>query len=239
MGEISCKRDIALLQETIPPSGVGQVVWKEDGIDKNRPWASAVVSFGPPIEEIRRWRGRYHKSEKDLQAKYDGTLATAMVELPHQDPIVVVSMYGMLDDGYATTTVHQQLNDLYPLLDSSQGKRIIIGGDLNCSTQFEPPYGRIHGNLFERFEVNGLVNLTQATRDQRPPLDDCPCEEGPECGHVQTHRHPKSDKPWQNDYIFAGQYLAQKVTTCEVVDEGSPSPWEFSDHCPVIATFGL
>jgi endonuclease/exonuclease/phosphatase family metal-dependent hydrolase len=146
-------------------------------------------------------------------------------------------MYGKIDDGYVST--HRLLTDLLPLLDSSQGKRLIIGGDLNCSTQLPQPYGRIHRNLFERFEVYGLVNLTQATKDQRPPLDDCPCEEPSDCGHVQTHRHSRSDKPWQDDYIFASQDLARRVTSCEVVDEGSPSPWEFSDHCPVVATFDL
>ncbi len=232
--------DIVLTQETVLlPTDAGQFVWKEDGIDKSRRWSSAVVSFGPPIEEIQRWRGRANKSEHDLRASAPGTLAIAMVELPPQDPIAVVSMYGKFDNGYVTTTVHQQLNDLYPLLDSSQGKRVIIGGDLNLSTQFEPPYSGIHRNIFERFEVNGLVNLTQATRDQRPSLDDCPCEEGPECGHVQTLRHPKSEKPWQNDYIYASQSLARKVTACTVVDKGSPSPWDFSDHCPVVAAFDL
>ena len=231
--------DIALLQEAIPLEGVGQVVWKGDGIDRNRPWASAVVSFGPAIKEVRRWKGRYDRSAKDLHQTYPGTLAIAMIELLHRASIVVVSMYGMLDDGYASTTVHRLITDLNPLLDSTQGKRVIIGGDLNCSTQFDQPYGRIHQNLFERFEAYGLVNLTRATRNQRSALDDCPCEEAPDCGHVRTQRHRRSDKPWQTDYILASHHLAGKVIGCEVVDEGSPNPWGFSDHCPIVATFGL
>lgn len=231
--------DVALLQEAVAPEGVGQVVWKGAGIDRSRPWASLVVSFGPPIREVRRWKGRYHEGERDLHGTYPGTLAIAMLELPRQAPVALVSMYGLLDDGYAFTTVHRLLTDLAPLLDSRQGERIILGGDLNCSTQFPQPYGRIHRNLFERFEVHGLVNLTQATRDRRPALDDCPCEEAPACGHVRTQRHGRSAKPWQTDYILASQRLARKVVRCEVVDGGTPGPWEFSDHCPIVATFDL
>ena len=231
--------EVALLQETIPPGGLGHVIWKEDGIDESRPWSSAIASFGPPIREVRKWKGRANATEKDLMRTSRGSVVVAIVEVPPEAPIVVVSMYGLDDDGYATTTIHQEITDLNALLDSDQGKRLIIGGDLNCSTQFEPPYGRIHRNLFERFEVYGLVNLTWATRDQRPMLENCPCEEAPRCGHVQTHRHSLSAKPWQNDYLFASHGLAHRLTSCEVVDKGSPSPWEFSDHCPVVATFDL
>lgn len=231
--------DVALLQEAIPSIDVAQVIWRRDGIDKNRRWSSAVASFGPPIREIRKWKGRAHRTEKELQRTFPGTVIGASVEIPHAAPIAVVSMYGLIHDGYSSTTVHEQLTDLNPLLDSHQGRRLILGGDLNCSTQLEPPYRSVHRNLFERFEANGLVNLTNATKDQRPALENCPCDEAPGCGHVQTHRHNRSDKPWQDDYVFASQDFAQRLISCEVVDEGSPSPWEFSDHCPIIATFDL
>jgi endonuclease/exonuclease/phosphatase family metal-dependent hydrolase len=223
----------------IPPSGVGQVIRKEDGIDAKRPWSSAVVSFGHPISEVRKWRGKAHRTEEDLQRTFPGTVITALVELPYAAPIAVVSWYGRIDEGYAYATVHRQLTDMNPLLDSRQGKRLIIGGDLNCSTQLDPPYSDIHRNLFERFEVHGLINLTQATRDRRPQLQGCPCDQLQRCGHVQTHRHSRSRRSWQDDYIFASEELAVRLTSCEVIDQGSPSPWEFSDHCPVVATFDL
>lgn len=231
--------DVALLQETTPPNSLGQVIRKVGGIDKNRRWSSAVVSFGPPITEVRIWKGDAHRTPKHLQRTFPGTVITAMVELPHEAPIVVVSVYGLIDDGYAYTTVHRHLADLNPLLDSRQGKRLILGGDLNCSTQLDPPYRYIHRNLFERFEAHGLVNLTWTTRDRRAPLENCPCGKAPDCGHVQTHRHSRSRKPWQDDYIFASRELARRLASCEVVDKGSPSPWDLSDHCPVVATFEL
>lgn len=231
--------DIALLQEAIPSHDVGKVIWRETGIDRNRPWSSAVASFGPVLKEIRKWKGDANRGKKDLCRSFPGTVIVAQVGLPHLDPIMVVSIYGLIDDGYASTTVHQQVSDLNPLLDSPQGRRLIIGGDLNCSTQLDPPYRSIHRNLFGRFEAYGLVDLTWATRNQRPVLADCPCDESPGCGHVQTHRHGRSSKPWQDDYLFASRALAQKVVACEVVNDGSPSPWDFSDHCPVVATFDL
>lgn len=230
---------IALVQEANPPVGFEDVIRREGGIDKRRPWSSAVASFGPRITEVTAWKGAANRTERPLGQTIPGTVAIAKVELPGQEPIVVVSMYGLIRDGYATTAVHQQLTDLNSLLDSRQARRLIIGGDLNCSTQLKPPYRRIHRNLFERFETYGLANVTYHTRDQRPPLKDCPCGDSPACGHVKTHKHNRSKLPWQDDYVFAGPDMVNGKTRCRVIDAGSPSPWEFSDHCPVVATFEL
>ncbi len=231
--------DVALLQETVPPDGTTGIVWKDGGIDGNRPWASAVKSFGPAIEEIRKARGRHNKVERELHRTFPGAMAIARLSPCDAEPVTFVSMYGLIDDGYATTTVHSLLSDLKPLLDSTAGGRLVIGGDLNCSTQLPPPYRRVHRNLFDRFRANGLVDLTHYTRHERDPPPGCPCSEEPPCGHVQTHRHNRSDKPWQDDYLFASKELTERLSSLEVVDNVEPSPWEFSDHCPLVATFEL
>lgn len=237
--ENSLAPDVVLLQETIPPAPHDQVVWREEGIDEDRPWASAVASFGPEIEEIRRARGRHHETDRNLHQTKPGTMAIARFQAPDEAPVTVASIYGLLDGGYATTTVHRLLTDLKPLLDSSETDRIIVGGDLNCSTQWGPPYRAVHRNLFDRFEVNGLLNLTQRTSGNREGPQGCPCAQAPDCGHVQTHRHNRSSKPWQIDYLFATEALVDNLVSVDVIQDGDPDPWSFSDHCPIAATFDL
>ncbi len=111
-----------------------------------------------------------------------------------------MSVYGLIEYGYAVTTVHRILSDLTPLFDTSNGQRVVVGGDLNCSTQLAPPHRARHKTVFDRFASLGLVNVTER------PLDDavlhgCPCVDEP-CRHVRTHFHSRSKKPWQDDYVF-------------------------------------
>ena len=37
------------------------------------------------------------------------------------------------------------------------------------------------------------------------------------CHHVHTHKHSKSDRPWNNDYLFASRELADRLESCEPV----------------------
>jgi len=43
--------------------------------------------------------------------------------------------------------------------------------------------------------------------------------------------------PWVNDYIFASESLAARVTKAEVLE--TPAVLSLSDHNPVVVTFDL
>jgi hypothetical protein len=116
---------------------------------------------------------------------------------------------------------------------------LIVGGDLNCSTQLPPPDRQRHANLFDRIASLGLIDLLERTRAGRQAEPDCPCDNAPNCGHVRTHKHRMSDLPWQDDYLFATPTLAERLTTCYAVHDDDPDPWSLSDHCPVVAVFDL
>lgn len=229
--------DVALLQEAAVPDGVPHAVHRSEGIDQHRRWGSAVVSWNHPLTELERAKSVYAKAEVELVHTHPGTVAVADMEIEGQAPLTLVSIYGMLQHGYSITTMHRILSDLTPLLDSRRSKRIVLGGDFNCSTQLEPPHRERHRNLFQRIEAFKLVDLVAMTAASRPALTGCTCEDKP-CRHVQTHRHNTSKIPWQDDYLFASEALAGKVTEVSVVDE-EPGAWEFSDHCPIVATFEL
>jgi endonuclease/exonuclease/phosphatase family metal-dependent hydrolase len=230
--------DVALLQEVDSPR-FSNVIAHPEGLGRGGGWGSAVVSDSHPLRELTHVRTPYSKSETPIIGTIPGSVAVAQMELATADPVVIASIYGAFDYGYSITTVHRQLSDLASLLDSSFGKRVILGGDFNCSTQLDPPHRERHKNLFERFQTLGLLNLFELTRETRKPLENCWCDEAPQCPHVQTHRHARSKRPWHNDYLFATRELAGRLVDCYAVDEGDPDPWTFSDHCPVVAVFDL
>jgi hypothetical protein len=222
--------DVALLQETIPENTIdtSRVVFRTPGINKSRSWGSAVVSFGEPAITVTEVRSRYSKKAAPLHQTFPGSLAVAQV-----GGLTFVSHYGLIDNGYAITTVHRQLSDLTPLFDSALGKHVILGGDLNITSQFEAPHRRRHQNILDRLATLGLVDCLALNRPPRSKLEGCPCADSP-CRHVRTLRHAKSETPWQNDYLFVSKSLVTKVEACFPMDSGDPDPWQFSDHCPVI-----
>ena len=224
--------DVALVQEAVPPAGL-ESVHRGGGIGNGRRWGSAVVSYSGALTELQRVNSPYgRKREVELLQTFPGSVTIAQGQ---DEPTVLVSAYGVMEEGYAVTTMHRVLSDLTPLLDRDVGKRLIIGGDFNCSTQRLGRDRERHQNLFVRFATLGLVNLLELTADGRPALADCPCSDQP-CRHVQTLRHGRSAVPWQNDYLFATAAVAEHLLDCQPL--AVPDPWAFSDHCPIVAEFG-
>jgi exonuclease III len=118
------------------------------------------------------------------------------------------------------------LSDLTHLFDGEfrPGGRpkVILGGDLNASTQLDVQYGtKTNRIFFDRLEAFGLMDCQGQFTKDRP----------------RTLRHSKSDIPWVNDYIFASNSLAKKVLSHEVLEQ--PKMLNLSDHNPVVVTFDL
>jgi endonuclease/exonuclease/phosphatase family metal-dependent hydrolase len=240
------RADVALLQEASPPNDVGQVVFREGGMlddrrasPTSRGWGSAVVSFGPTLRPIHDAKSPFHGDRVPLLRTFPGAVAIAEVDL--DEPLVVVSAYGVIDRGYAEGTVHRILSDLTPLVDERRGKRIVIAGDLNITTQWSAKHKsflrgrheeclRRDHNLFERFTALGFHNIVN--RSEPNPLEGCDCSLGEHCRHVRTQRHERSVFPWQNDYIFVTADLLPLCKKLEVLDE-DPA-WSLSGHCPIV-----
>jgi exonuclease III len=229
----SIRVDFALLQETVPPDDLQSqsFVYRQGGIGANRPWGSAVVSFAGPITPVQEAKSRYGNSVSNLHLTFPGSIAIATTE----KGFTLVSMYSVMDQGYAITTVHRQLSDLTPLFDSVFGRRVILAGDLNISTQLPEPDRSRHRNAFDRLLTLGLVDAFSLSRPAREPLDGCPCKDLP-CHHVQTQRHGRSKTPWQNDYFFVSDILVPKVKACKPLHDGYS--WLLSDHCPIVLEIG-
>ena len=219
--------DIALVQEAVPISsqmgfiGSGKqpsgslidnetVVWQEIG--GSRKWGSGVLTKSFPLREVH------------FKNSHQGSVIAAEVLFPNGLTWTVISLYGLLDNGYSSTTLHRILSDLTLLLDGKMGKRqFIIGGDLNASIQWDehPTKGPSHKILFKRFYDFGLVD----------------CLEKFHAFPIRTLRKKDSEIPWQIDYLFASENLIGSLVSCEVLDE--PAVHELSDHNPIVAVFDI
>jgi endonuclease/exonuclease/phosphatase family metal-dependent hydrolase len=207
--------DISLVQESAPPVERQKnfCVWREIG--GNRKWGSGVMTKKLPVTEI--------KLEKN---DYPGALVVTDVTLPDKTTLVVVSMYGQLDEhGYSITTLHRMLSDLTHLFegDLRPGRRpkVIIGGDFNASPQWDDKYAvKTHRIFFQRLEAFGLVDCQgQFTKERSRTFRD------------------RRNFPWVDDYIFASKNLAKNVVAHQVVEQAEML--NLSDHNPVVVTFDL
>jgi endonuclease/exonuclease/phosphatase family metal-dependent hydrolase len=208
--------DFALLQEAVPPEDrpSGCCVWREIG--ESRRWGSAVVSREIELHEIA------------LRSNaYPGALTVAEAVLPTGLSLVFISVYGQLDEhGYSITTLHRMLSDLTHLLHGKLRKggtpRVILGGDLNASPQFDARQGdKSHALFFARLEDFDLVDCQGEFNSNRP----------------RTLRHGRSKVPWVNDYIFASESVAARAVKADVLE--TPDVLSLSDHNPVVVTFDL
>jgi len=214
--------DIFLAQESKPEGEIGfkGKIWHSI---PNRQWGSGVFTKTYPVKELV------------FPNTYFGSLVGAEVGLPNGISLTVFSMYGLLDQGYATTTIHKMLSDLTFVLMgegeyAGKNQNVVIGGDLNISVQCDEKWGKkecytnAHKICFERIEDFGLVNSFSKFYN----------------GYVQTLRHIRSSVPWQNDYLFVSRKLASTIKSCKVIYEDYNNQIEkFSDHNPVVIELEL
>jgi endonuclease/exonuclease/phosphatase family metal-dependent hydrolase len=189
------------------------------------------------------FRGRFQKSAEPpltLYGTFPGSVAVAKVA---EHDVVIVSVYAVITHGYADTTVHRILSDLMPLIDSRHGRRVIMAGDFNITTQWSAKHRQWRGSfeqarrrdqlVFDRFKALGFTNVVGGPE----VLAGCGCADGDQCRHVQTLRQKRSTFPWQADYVFVSEDLLAEVRAVRVVDD--EAAWELSDHCPVFFEVGV
>lgn len=229
--------DVALVQEAVPPADVRSVYRPIGG---TRPWGSAVVGLTTDVVAVGAATGRFNSAPVDLLGTHPGAVAIGAVDFAGHS-LTLVSMYGLIDDGYADTTVNRILSDLVPLFDDpTLGKRLVLGGDLNITTQWAGPHERYRDweqATLDRIAAFGLHDCVDRFREQGP-LEGCDCPDGDGCRHVRTQYHPRSGRPWQNDYVFASDALVggRHVVSCRVFD--NPAVRSLSGHLPLVVELG-
>ena len=170
-----------------------------------------------------------------------GSWTAATVAIPDVGTVACISIYGLLDD-VGDDSVHRSLSEMSPIFsDKRFTGKIILGGDLNISTQLAKKrdgdlFKRVQ-SVFDRIEGYGLADCL-ALKRVPGRLDDCPCPLGEDCNHTRTKWVGKAGgPPLQMDYLFASRALVNGdgLISCNALE---PELWkDFSDHAPILATF--
>lgn len=235
--------DVALVQEAVPPPGLDRVIYRQGGIGRNRPWGSAIVSYGPAMTEVTSAKSHWNKQEASILNTFPGSVVAATVEVAGGITVTMINVYAVIDNGYAVTTLHRILSDLVPLFDDRRYNRhVILAGDLNAGSQGPPEDPDVKRSAYAVARIRNDFDLVDCVDLKLGPtrhLPNCPCG-APECRHYRTQRHRgDSPVPWQNDYVFATPNLTDRLTSCQPLNGDDDPAWRLSDHCPIIAEFDL
>lgn len=185
--------DVALLQECAPPEPSARCVFAPV---RDHAWGSAVLVRAGSIRRI--------ELEDD---SHPGCVVAAEVTRENGTTITAVSLYGLQEyarriDGecydvrYAVTAVHRMLSDLTPLIDQHSRHRtkrpLLLGGDLNISSQIDPPDRGRHLEVLERCAGAFSARRLAGGRGQRTRRRLClPRRRLP----ARAHLHPQAEPP--------------------------------------------
>ncbi|MXY48293.1 MAG: hypothetical protein F4Y38_03225 [Gemmatimonadetes bacterium] len=231
--------DIMLLQESGVPTGLPRTRYVHRELAGSRPWGSAVVAFSDAedleLEEIDAVRSRYSSRRFSMLGSNPGTVIVARVDFPGIGPITCISVYGAINV-YAQTTMFRIVADLIPLFDSSDGKRVVLGGDFNVTDAIRGdatvlPRWRAILNAVESL---GLVNLAKVASNRPPSIPGCLCAEE-ECFHLHTYTWG-GNQGTQLDWLYATPDLANHCTRIRLDHEVFG---KLSDHAPIVADFNV
>jgi hypothetical protein len=226
--------DAALVQEAGPPPDGWRVVGDLDtGV--GRPWGAAVASPHHELRPVTEVRQVSVREAKPFKSSVPGAAATATLSVDGLD-LTLTSLYGLMQPRDAYASMNRHLADLVPLLDSSDHfRQVIVGGDLNLTTQWSGAvagYAGIDRAILDQFRAWGLRDLL-AEEVSAGPLAGCPCAEGENCRHLQTWFPATPGWPHQNDYLFLSSRFRRPISVrldTEVVDRG------LSDHAALVLT---
>jgi hypothetical protein len=230
---------VVLTEAKVPKTGIPEgwtAVWNPEGVGGKK-WGTIVAGRGVELEPISQVRVGLRN--RPIESPWPAALEVVDVHFRGHCWATVVGMYGVtrqLDGascGHGGYSVPALIRSIGPLLESRQGERLLVAGDMNL-------WPRDVSHMFERV---GLIDLIEWTRNERPPLEGCAnCADlqDPECGHLWTHKNVggRNPKRQQIDYLFASESLASELNSIRGGDRDFPDAWDVSDHAPVVADFG-
>jgi hypothetical protein len=180
-----------------------------------------------------------------LQLSWPGAFAVAEVRpVDGSTPVTAISFHTLFEaGGWGIRVAHRLVADLMYLFADrfsprkrGPAKRIVLGGDFNITTQFDPPWDEHARALFRQLELFGFVNALASPAAERGRLAGCTCTDNP-CPHFKTwHRRGQDGrKPRQNDYLYVTADLRQRLRDVEVL----PIDQSLSEHAPIVADLEL
>jgi hypothetical protein len=242
--------DVLLLQETtsgpVPP-GLRVVApdlkgpWLTGGW-KSRPWCTAVVAREDVKARPLPMAALDAAKPGQLGVSRAGSLAAAILSLPNDDAVTVISTYASWEHPvsalasdwiYADASAHRIVSDLSALIRRQRGHRLLIAGDWNILRG----YGE-HGSqywrgryetVFTRMEALGL-RLVGPFAGRR--ADPSPSELPADSDTTPTYWPAGGQPTRQLDFVFASTDVVPRVHVTAL--NGSSWSRDHTDHSPIL-----
>jgi hypothetical protein len=245
---------VALLQEAVPPptgdwttfpSATDSDLWAITAhSDRQRNFASVVAvldSALTPTQVVPTALGQAEYGR--FAVSHPGQFSVVEIGSHSGPTLTAVSLYGIWDRDerylFSEATLHRAISDLTIVLQEKSRTHIVLAGDLNVffdwdQATYDAHWAARYDTVFARLAAYGM-NLVGPFGDGR--LDGCECGRGDECRHVRTFAYQRKPENRLNqlDYVFATPSL--RPLGCHALDD--EASWRYSDHLPVIATFGF
>ena len=227
--------DVAVIAEAKPdPKSNLLQTYQEGGLGPRRRWGT-VVAAKPRFRTGEVQQVEYDNMTYDLYNTAPGSVVVCDVFDGGERLLTIAGVYAMTvnDDGdkvgHGGFTTMSIVEDLVPLFDARQDRRIVIAGDLNLWPNDAVPM----------VELLPVVDLVEMTASARPESPGCVCESSKPCHHIWTHNNSFKGKFQQIDFMFATDDLADRLSSIVGGPEAFPDIWEWSDHAPLVAEFEL
>jgi len=198
--QVACERlwsrlapDIALVQEIS-----AEEITRRGGVGRDaagRRFGSAVLARpGLRLTEVSSVKPAGMPASVDLRPSWPGAVAVAELADTGSPPLTFVSLHALFESGWGFRSAHRLVGDLIYLFADRFRPRtrgpaagLVVAGDFNISTQFDPPWDAHARLVFAQLDAYGLVNPLTAEAAGRGRLPGCRCSEDP-CPHFETWR---------------------------------------------------
>jgi len=172
------------------------------------------------FEEIHQGWGTavYSKGlslERISMKGYTKRVAAAKVPFPGNQVLHIASVHAPIIKG----RVFPHLDNIFNEIEDKFSKStFVIGGDLNSARLAEEIWpGNGHGPFFKRIDQGRFFDCCRKFHQEE----------------IQTFFHKGQIHPVQDDHLFVSTDLAEKVMSCDVVNNRITR--KVSDHIPLIA----
>lgn len=251
---------IGIIQEANnPPEGllknghVDDEPWLTEGADtgKVRNWRTAIVKISSDV--IVEWfkpKSLEKAGSGDFGVSQLGTLSAAKVKLPNEEPIIVISAYGLWKSPHATTgsrwimadaSVHRLISDIAVFIGNQTKHRLIVSGDLNIlygyGEEGSDYWAARHQSVFNRMAAMGVPFIGpqahEGGRQATPWPDELPTD-SKNVPTFHSNRQTPETATRQLDFVFASESIKDRIT---VRARNHPDEWGPSDHCRIEINF--
>lgn len=217
--------DVALVQEARPPEWVVEtqsLVWRPE--HSNTTWGTGVIAAGHTLTGVPSPRHRW-------LPRLGGQAVVAEAATPTEEDFLIASIHAQakpvdpkIIDGEDVDGIKLHLaSEIWPLdlifddlRRDAEGRRFVIGGDLNASLLFDRNYGpRGNAEFFERVADAGWIDCRAVFYEDEQ----------------RTFFQPGKG-PYQLDHVFVDAETADRLEAFTVVTDDEYLA--LSDHAPVV-----